>query len=219
MGRSGRPWVEPAGTSSPTYLQTKVKAFNATADHFLPTWLHHRQHGSSTSVKSRFLPPIPGWAVKTCHYTHHAGYCSAIDAPSRHKTTTVTSRISRARPYPVPVDPLRYASTWPWLIAGQQEDNACTSARHRTQGLSPSHPWRHHGTPGMASHSWSTSLQQPSRAHVGPSPLRHRPRVLPTPLPSLDLIKGEAGDPPRGERRTKDENRKTPPHYWDQHPK
>jgi hypothetical protein len=92
MGRSGRPWIEPAGTSSPTCLQTKVKAFNANANHFLPTWLQHCQHGSSTSVKSRFLPPIPGWAVKTCHCTHHAGYCSAIDAPSRHKTTTVTSR-------------------------------------------------------------------------------------------------------------------------------
>jgi hypothetical protein len=118
-----------------------------------------------------------------------------------------------------PSTPLRYASTWPRLIAGQQEDNACTSARHMTQGLSPSHPWRHHGTPGMASHSWSTSLQQPSRPHVGPSPLRHRPKVLPTPLPSLDPIKGEARDPLRGQQRTKDENRKTPPHYWDQHPK
>jgi hypothetical protein len=78
--------VEPADTSSPTYLQTKVKVFNATANHFLPTWLQHRQYRSGTSVKSRFLPPIPGWAVKTCHCTHHVGYCSAIDAPSRHKT-------------------------------------------------------------------------------------------------------------------------------------
>jgi hypothetical protein len=101
--RLARPWVDPVNPGSsrqalphPTYLQTKVKPFNATANHFLPTWLQHRQHGISTSVKSRFLPPIPGWAVKTCHCTHHAGYCSAIDAPSRHKTTTVTSRISRA---------------------------------------------------------------------------------------------------------------------------
>jgi hypothetical protein len=38
-----------------------------------------------------FLLPIPGWAVKIYHCTHHAGYCSIIDAPSRHNTTTVIS--------------------------------------------------------------------------------------------------------------------------------
>jgi hypothetical protein len=32
---------------------------------------------------------------------------------------------------------------------------------------------------------------------VEPSPLRHHPRVSSTPLPSLDPIKGKAGDPPR----------------------
>jgi hypothetical protein len=34
-------------------------------------------------------------------------------------------------------------------------------------------------------------------APIEPSPLRHRPRVSSTPLPSLDPIKGKAGDSPR----------------------
>jgi hypothetical protein len=138
--RLRRPWVEPAGTSSPTYLQTKVKAFNAIANHFLPTWLQHRQHGSSTGVKSCFLLPIPGWAAKTCHYTHHAGYCSTIDASRGTRRRSSYPRISGARPYPFSVDPLRYASTRPRLIAGQQRNNACMSASHRTLDLSLSHP-------------------------------------------------------------------------------
>jgi hypothetical protein len=91
LGRAGQPWVEPADPSSPTYLHTKVKAFNAIANHFLPMWLQHRQHESSTGVKSCFLLPIPGWAVKTYHCTRHAGYCSTIDTPSRHNTTTIVS--------------------------------------------------------------------------------------------------------------------------------
>jgi hypothetical protein len=74
LGQAGRP-------ASPTDFQTKVKAFNATANHFLPPWLQRLQHGSSTSVKSHFLLLIPGWAVKTYHCTRHDGYCSATDPP------------------------------------------------------------------------------------------------------------------------------------------
>jgi hypothetical protein len=74
LDRAGRP-------ASPTDFQTKVKAFNAIANHFLPPWLQHRQHESSTSVKSHFLLSIPRWAVKTCHYTRHARYCSTTDPP------------------------------------------------------------------------------------------------------------------------------------------
>jgi hypothetical protein len=74
LGRAGRP-------ASPTDFRTKVKAFNATTNNFLPPWLQHHQHGSNTSVKSHFLLPILGWAVKTYHCTRHARYCSAIDPP------------------------------------------------------------------------------------------------------------------------------------------
>jgi hypothetical protein len=55
-----RPWGRAGRPVSPTNFQTKVKAFNATVNHFLPPWLQRRQHGSGTSVKSHFLPPIPG---------------------------------------------------------------------------------------------------------------------------------------------------------------
>jgi hypothetical protein len=72
LGRADR-------STSLTNSQTKVKAFNATANHFLPLWLQRYQHGSSTSVKSHFLLPIPEWTVKTCHYTRQAGHCSATD--------------------------------------------------------------------------------------------------------------------------------------------
>jgi hypothetical protein len=34
-----------------------------------PHGYNDNQHGSSTSVKSYFLLPIPEWAVKTCHCT------------------------------------------------------------------------------------------------------------------------------------------------------
>jgi hypothetical protein len=98
LGRDGRP-------ASPTNSHTKVKAFNATANHFLPPWLQRRQHGSSTSVKSHFLLPILGWAVKTYHCTRHAGHCSTTDPP-RGKTRQVSyPEIPGARPYPFPVDP------------------------------------------------------------------------------------------------------------------
>jgi hypothetical protein len=57
LGRAGRP-------ASLTNSQTKVKAFNAIANHFLSPWLQRYQHGSTTSVKSHFLLPIPKWVYK-----------------------------------------------------------------------------------------------------------------------------------------------------------
>jgi hypothetical protein len=74
LGQAGQP-------ASLTNSQTKVKAFNATANHFLPTWLQRYQHGGSTSVKSHFSLPILEWMVKTCHYIRHVGYCSTTDPP------------------------------------------------------------------------------------------------------------------------------------------
>jgi hypothetical protein len=39
------------------------------------------QHGSNTGVRSHFLPPIPGWEVKTCHYAHHTAHYFATSHP------------------------------------------------------------------------------------------------------------------------------------------
>jgi hypothetical protein len=90
----------------------------------LPATSYHHGHsydqcGSSAGVSSHFLLPIPGWEVKTCHYTHLTAYCSATDHPR-----------GRIRPYPtilgiqpyLPVlDP---TSTQPRPSAGQQGGKA-----------------------------------------------------------------------------------------------
>jgi hypothetical protein len=65
------------------------------------------QHGSSTGVKSHFLLPILGWAVKTCHYTRHAGHYSTTDHPRGRIRRVSYPKISRTRPYPFTVDPPR----------------------------------------------------------------------------------------------------------------
>jgi hypothetical protein len=39
------------------------------------------RRGSSAGVSSHFLPPIPGWEVKTCHFTHLTAHCSTTDHP------------------------------------------------------------------------------------------------------------------------------------------
>jgi hypothetical protein len=157
LGRAGRP-------ASPTDFQTKVKAFNATTNHFLPPWLQHRQHGSSTSVKSHFLLPMSGWAVKTYHCTRHARYCSATDPPRGITRRLSYPEIPGARPYPFPVDPPRPGLDQPRVNKGARP------TRHRTRGLftipSFTSPW----CPGMASHFRSTSLQQlpqrPTKLHI-----------------------------------------------------
>jgi hypothetical protein len=145
LGRAGQP-------ASLTNSQTKVKAFNATANHFLPPWLQRGQHRSSTSVKSHFLLPIPGWVVKTCHCTRHTRHCSTTD-PSRGKIRRVSYlEISEARPYPFPVDPPRPGLDQPSVNKGARP------ARHRTRGLftipSFTSPW----CPGMATALDKTSL-------------------------------------------------------------
>jgi hypothetical protein len=132
LGRAGRP-------ASLTNSQTKVKAFNATANHFLPSWLQRCQHESSAIVKSHFLLPIPGWAVKTCHCTRHTRHCPATD-PSRGKIRRVSyPEISGARPYPFPSTHLDPAST-----------NRRSTKEQGLHAIGPgvfslSHPLRHHG--------------------------------------------------------------------------
>jgi hypothetical protein len=76
---------------------------------------------NSTSVKSHFLLPIPGWEVKTCHYTHHTAHCFATDNPRGRIRQGPYPTISGIRPYPPVLDP---ASTQPRPTTGQQGEKA-----------------------------------------------------------------------------------------------
>jgi hypothetical protein len=79
------------------------------------------RRGSSTGVKSHFLLPIPGWEVKTCHYTHHTAHCFATNHPRGRIRQGPYPTISGIRPYPPVLDP---ASTQPRPTIGQQGGKA-----------------------------------------------------------------------------------------------
>jgi hypothetical protein len=117
------------------------------------------RRGSNAGVRSRFLPPIPGWEVKTCHYTHHTAHRFATDHPRGRIRQGPYPTISGIRPYPPVLDP---SSTRPRpSLDPAPVSRGERPTRHRAQGLftvsSPTSPW----CPGMAGHSWGTSLQPP----------------------------------------------------------
>jgi hypothetical protein len=120
-----------------------------------PHGYNNNQYGNSNSVKSHFLLPILGWAVKTCHYTRHAEHYSTTDPPRGIIRRVSYPEISGTRPYPFPIDPPRPVLDQPPV--NKEAMPAC----HRIQGLftasSSTSPW----CPGMAGHSRSTSLQWP----------------------------------------------------------
>jgi hypothetical protein len=127
----------------------------------LPTTSYHHgysgnQHGSSIGVKSHFLPPIPGWEVKTCHYTHYTVHYFATEGGyDKDRTPTILG----TRPYPPVLDP---SSTWPRPSLDPPPVNKEERPTwHRTRSLftvlSSTSPW----CPGMAGHSRGTSLQPP----------------------------------------------------------
>jgi hypothetical protein len=64
-----------------------------------------------------FLPPIPGWEVKTYHYTHHTVHYFITDHPRGRIRQGSYLTISTTRPYPPVLD---LASTLPRPTAGQQ---------------------------------------------------------------------------------------------------
>jgi hypothetical protein len=91
-----------------------------------PTTSYHHgynsyQRGSSTSVKSYFLLPIPGWEVKTYHCTHHTVHYFATDHPQGRIQQGPYPMISGIRPYPPVIDP---SSTQPRPTIGQQGGKA-----------------------------------------------------------------------------------------------
>jgi hypothetical protein len=107
------------------------------------TSYHHdynsNRRGSSTGVKSYFLLPIPGWEVKTYHYTHHTMHYFAIDHPRGRIRQGPYSTISGIRPYPPILD-----------LASTCHRSARRKGRRGT-GLgvfSPSRSLCHHGVQG-----------------------------------------------------------------------
>jgi hypothetical protein len=122
------------------------------------------QHGSRTSVKSHFLLHIPGWAVKTCHCTHHTEHYSATDHPRGRIQQVPYPKIPGTRSYPFIVDPPRPvldpAST------NRRSNKKARLAYHRIRSLftisSSTSSWY----PGMAGHSRGTSLQRPLQRSI-----------------------------------------------------
>jgi hypothetical protein len=129
-----------------------------------PYGYNSNRHGSSTSVKSHFLLPIPGWAVKTRHCTRHTGHCSTTDPPRGIIRRVSYPEIPGTRPYPFTVDPPR-----PVLDPASTNRRSNKKARlacHRIRSLfavsSSTSPW----CPGMVGHSRGTSLQRPPQRSI-----------------------------------------------------
>jgi hypothetical protein len=122
------------------------------------------QHGSSTSVKSHFLLPIPGWAVKTCHCTRHTEHYSATDHPRGRIRRVSYPEIPGTRPYPFIIDPPR--SVLDPASTNCQSNKKARLACHRIRSLftvsSSTSPW----CSGMADHSRGTSLQRPLQRSI-----------------------------------------------------
>jgi hypothetical protein len=154
----------------------------------LPTTSYHHgysgnQHGSSTGVKSHFLPPIPGWEVKTCHYTHYTVHYFATEGGyDKDRTPTILG----TRPYPPVLDP---SSTWPRPsldppLVNKEERPTWHRTRSLFTVLSSTSPW----CPGMAGQSRGTSLQPPPHG-LTKLHLKGTPGVPASSYP----IKGQAG--------------------------
>jgi hypothetical protein len=139
QGRTARPILF-------TYSEIKVRAFNAT----IVTSYHHGysrdRRENSTGVKSHFLLPIPGWEVKTCHYTTiphttlppitlERGY-DKVRTPRSREFSLIRSSSTRPRPS---LDP---ASTY-HRSAGRK--GRCGTG---LEVFSPSRPLHHHGIRG-----------------------------------------------------------------------
>jgi hypothetical protein len=88
----------------------------------LPTTFYHHGYScdrrrSNAGVSSHFLLPIPGWKVKTCHYTHLIAHCFVTNHPRGRIRQGPYPTISGIRPYPPVLD---LASTQPQPTTGQQ---------------------------------------------------------------------------------------------------
>jgi hypothetical protein len=133
--RLARPWIGPVDPPhSPTLRQNSEHLMQLPTTSY-PHGYSGNQHESSTSVKSHFLLPIPGWAVKTCHSTRHTGHYSATDHPRGRIRRVPYPAIPGTRPYP-------FTSTRPRPTASQTRKQG--SVATGSEVFSPSHTLRHH---------------------------------------------------------------------------
>jgi hypothetical protein len=156
----------------------------------LPTTSYHHGYsnnwrGSSAGVKSHFLLPIPGWEMKTCHYTHHTMHYFATDHPRGRIRQGPYPTSSGTRPYPPVLNP---SSTWPRPsldppLVNKEERPMWHKTSLFTVSSSTS-PWCR----GMAGHSRGTSLQPPPQG----STKLHLKGTSDVPASSYP-IKGQAG--------------------------
>jgi hypothetical protein len=107
-----------------------------------PHGYSNNQHGGSTSVKSHFLLPILGWAVKTYHCARHAEHYSATNPPRGRIRRVSYPEIPRTRPYPFPVGPLQ--PVLDQLPVNKEARPAC----HRIWSLFTISSSRYHGVRG-----------------------------------------------------------------------
>jgi hypothetical protein len=145
--RLARPRVDSLDLSYSPTLRQKSEYLMRLPTTFCRHGYSRDRRGSNTGVSSHFLLPIPGWEVKTCHYTHLTAHCFATDHPRGRIRQGPYPTISGIRLYPPILDP---ASTQPRLTTGQQGRKADVA---QDSGLftvsSPTSP----RCPGMANHS------------------------------------------------------------------
>jgi hypothetical protein len=136
LGRADRP-------TSLTNSETKVRAFNVTANHFLPSWLQQQPAWKQYQCQISLFTVHPGKGGENLSLCVPYRALFRHWSPSRENTTSVVPRNSRDSALSIHRRP---TSTWPRPTAGQT----------RKQGLhdtgpgvfSPSHPLRHHGVRG-----------------------------------------------------------------------
>jgi hypothetical protein len=151
----------------------------------LPTTFYHHgysgnRHGSSTGVKSHFLLPIPGWEVKTCHYTHHTVHYFATDHPRGRIRQGPYPAIPGTRPYPLTIDPPQ-----PVLDPSSTHRRSTRKKGRHNIGpevFSPSHPLRHHGVQG-----WPAILGARRYSHLHRDRQNFTSKTPPASLPPLTL--------------------------------
>jgi hypothetical protein len=149
-----------------------------------------------------FLPPIPEWEVKTCHYTHHTVHYFASDHPRGRIRQGPYPMIPETRPYPLTLDPslTRPRSDLDPPPVNKEE----RPTWHRAQSLftvsSSTSPW----CPGMADHSQDTSLQPPLQGSI-----KLHLKAIPDVPASSYPIKGQAGALQGGGRRKNNKEQQT----------
>jgi hypothetical protein len=181
--RLARPRVKPVDPPHSPTLRQKSKHLMQPPTTSYPHGYNNNQHGSSTNVKTHFLPPIPEWAVKTCHCTRHTGHYSTTDPLEGEYDEYRTPKFPGLGLIHSPSIHLDPALTRPRPTTGQQRGEACMpqdlGSFHRlilyvTMVSGDGRPFSEHVAIAAPTALDKTSL------------LRHPPSSL----PPLDPIKG-----------------------------